>query len=83
MPQLDGCELIRIFSEVLEVSPGTLSAESAPHNVKGWDSGKAMEIVVTLEEMLNLEFTADELDEMVSIGATQEILKRRGVFIQQ
>jgi acyl carrier protein len=51
--------------------------------VEGWDSGKAMEIVITLEEALNLEFTAGELDEMVSIGATQEILKRRGVFIQR
>lgn len=83
MSRLDGPELIRIFAEVLEVHPGTLSDQSAPHNVKGWDSGKAMEIVVTLEEMLNLEFTANELDEMVSIGATQEILKRRGVFIQR
>jgi acyl carrier protein len=83
MPQLDGSELIRIFAEVLEVNPATLSEKSAPDNVEGWDSGKAMEIVITLEEALNLEFTAGELDEMVSIGATQEILKRRGVFVQR
>jgi len=83
MSQLDSPELIRIFAEVLEVNPETLSEQSAPKNVAGWDSGKAMEIVVTLEEALNLEFTADELDEMVSIGATREILKRRGVFIQR
>ena len=83
MSQLDQRELIRIFSDVLEVSPGTLSEQSSPQNVQGWDSAKSMEIVVTLEEALSLEFTAEELDQMVSIGATKEVLARRGAFLQR
>ena len=82
MLQLEQRELMRIFAEILEVDPRTLSEQSSPDNVKGWDSAKSMEIVITIEEALNLEFNADELAEMASIGATKEILIRKGVAIQ-
>jgi acyl carrier protein len=82
MSGLDQRELMRIFAEILEVDPGTLSDASSPDNVPGWDSAKSMEIVITIEEALNLEFEADELNGMVSIGATKEILSRKGVVVQ-
>jgi len=50
MLQLDESELIRIFAEVLEVSPETLSEKSAPDNVHGWDSGKAMKLLSLLRK---------------------------------
>jgi acyl carrier protein len=83
MSQLNQDELVRIFAEVLEVDPHTLTDQSCANNVKGWDSAKSLEIVITLEEAVSFEFDAEELSEMVSIGATKQILIRRGVFIQQ
>ena len=80
--QLEQRELMRIFAEVLEVDPGSLSEQSSPDNVNGWDSAKSMELVITIEEALNLEFNADELAEMASIGATKEVLVRKGVVFQ-
>lgn len=82
MSQFDQRELLRLFAEILEVDPVTLSEQSSPDNVKGWDSAKSMEIVITIEEALSLEFTAEELQEMVSIGATKELLIRKRLFIQ-
>ncbi|MGH9405786.1 MAG: acyl carrier protein [Terriglobia bacterium] len=82
MPQLDQRELMRIFAEVLEVDRNTLSDESSPQNVQGWDSAKSMELVITIEEALNLEFTAEELERMESIGATKDILRSKGVLLQ-
>jgi acyl carrier protein len=83
MARLSRPELVRIFADVLEVDPESLSEESSPENVSGWDSAKSMEIVITLEEALDFEFSAEELAAMASIGATKEILVRRGVFTAQ
>lgn len=83
MTHLNRTELVKIFAEVLEVDPDVLSERSSPENVANWDSAKSMEIVITLEEALNFQFSAEELDEMHSIGATREILVRRGVFVDQ
>ena len=83
MSKLNQRELVQIFAEILEVDPASLSDQSAPDNVKGWDSAKSLEIVVALEETLGFEFSAEELSEMASIGATREILTRKGIFIQQ
>jgi acyl carrier protein len=82
MLRLDQRELMRIFAEVLEVDPSKLSEQSSPDNVQGWDSAKSMEIVITIEEALNLEFSADELAGMSSIGATKAMLLQKGVVIQ-
>ncbi|MGO9648125.1 MAG: acyl carrier protein [Terriglobales bacterium] len=82
MLRLDQRELMRIFAEVLEVDPSKLSEQSSPDNVQGWDSAKSMEIVITIEEALNLEFSADELAGMSSIGATKAMLMQKGVVIQ-
>jgi acyl carrier protein len=68
-----------MFAEVLGVDPGTLSARSSPENVAGWDSLKSMEIVILLEEELGVEFSADEISELVSIGAMEDVLARKGV----
>jgi acyl carrier protein len=83
MSQLNQAELMRIFAEILEVDPSMLSEQSSPENVQGWDSAKSMEIVITIEEALSLEFSAGELAEMTSIGATKEILIRRGMVIPE
>jgi len=82
MLRLDQRELMRIFADVLEVDPSKLSEQSSPDNVQGWDSAKSMEIVITIEEALNLEFSADELAGMSSIGATKAMLMQKGVVIQ-
>ena len=79
MSQLSEGELMGIFAEILDVDLGTLSEHSSPESVRGWDSAKSMEIVVSMEEALGFEFTAEELEEMTSIGAIKEILARRGM----
>ena len=83
MSRMSEGELMGIFAEILEVDPGILSEQSSPESVRGWDSAKSMEIVISIEEALSLEFSAGELAEMTSIGAIKQILTRRGVVIPE
>jgi acyl carrier protein len=68
MLQFSQSDLLQIFAEVLEVDSRSLPDDSSPENVEKWDSAKSMEIVIMLEEALDLEFSANEIAEMVSIG---------------
>ena len=81
MSQINQAEFMRMFAEILEVDPRSLSEQSSPENVQGWDSAKSMEIVISMEEAFNLEFSATELAGMTSIGAAKEILTERGIVI--
>jgi acyl carrier protein len=83
MTEMSEGELMGIFAEILGVDRGVLSEQSSPESVRGWDSAKSMEIVISIEEALSLEFSAGELAEMTSIGAIKKILTRRGVVIPE
>jgi acyl carrier protein len=66
-----------IASDVLQVAPGSLSAESSPQTVESWDSVQHLNLVLALEEQFAVQFEPDEMDEMKSIGAIAGILAKK------
>jgi acyl carrier protein len=66
-----------IASDVLQVAPGSLSAESSPQTVENWDSVQHLNLVLALEEQFGVQFEPDEMDGMKSIGASAGILVQK------
>ena len=66
-----------IASDVLQVAPGSLSAESSPQTVENWDSVQHLDLVLALEEQFGVQFEPDEMDGMKSIGAIAGILAQK------
>ena len=66
-----------IASDVLQVAPGSLNAESSPQTVEGWDSVQHLNLVLALEEQFGTQFEPDEMDEMKSIGAIALLLAKK------
>ena len=66
-----------IASDVLQVAPGSLSAESSPQTVENWDSVQHLNLVLALEEQFGVQFEPDEMDGMKSIGAIAGILAQK------
>ena len=66
-----------IASDVLQVAPGSLNAESSPQTVESWDSVQHLNLVLALEEQFAVQFEPDEMDEMKSIGAIAGILAKK------
>jgi acyl carrier protein len=73
--------LIQLFAEVLHVDPSELDEESAPENVKEWDSLTAMELVAAIEEKFNVKLSTKEIMKMSSIGRARKALQGKGVLL--
>jgi acyl carrier protein len=63
-----------IAADVLQVNPGSLTAESSPQSVESWDSVQHLNLVLALEEQFGVQFEPDEMDGMKSIGAIAGLL---------
>ncbi|KAF0233623.1 MAG: hypothetical protein FD177_1407 [Desulfovibrionaceae bacterium] len=61
-----------IVSRLMSVSKDTLTPESSPLNVEGWDSLKHMKLMLELESSFGLEFDADQILHMVTIQRIED-----------
>jgi acyl carrier protein len=66
-----------VFSRVFGVSRSSLSAASSPDTIPRWDSFGHIELIEALERTFSLRFVPDEISEMQSLGAIQQVLRRR------
>ena len=72
-------DLIKVFAEVLDCDPASLSDDSSPDNTKGWDSVAAMSLVAAVEETFGVELSTREIIAMRTIGLARQVLRRKGV----
>lgn len=56
----------KIMADLLGVDPKKITDETSPDNLEAWDSLKQMSLVVSLEEEFGIEFTDDQIAEMMS-----------------
>jgi len=75
-------KLTDVFSEILEIPASELSDASSPETTDGWDSAKSMEIVVYLEDLYGVQFSAEEIITMMSIGDVRKLLLEKGLKVE-
>ena len=71
-------KILKIVSQVLEVSLEQLNGESSPDTIENWDSLKYMNLVLALEEEFDVSFSDEEIVEMLSVEIIVEVLKEKG-----
>lgn len=72
--------LARIISDVLRIDEGKITPEIAIHKVATWNSLSHIELVVTIEEVFNIQLTEDDIVAMINVGEIRRILSERGVL---
>jgi len=63
-----------VMSAVFGISNEEINDESSPDTIESWDSLKHMNMVVALEEEFEVEFTDDEILEMMNYALIKSIL---------
>jgi acyl carrier protein len=56
-----------VMSSVFEISDEQINENSSPDTIENWDSLKHMNLVVALEEEFNIEFSDDNITELVNM----------------
>jgi len=68
-----------LFAEVLEVPIDRISDETSPENTPQWDSLRAMNLVLALEEAFDLRLSTKEIVSMRSVGIVRKVLASKGI----
>ena len=64
----------KVMSAVFEIPVEQIQDKSSPDTIESWDSLKHMNMVVALEEEFEVEFTDDEILEMMNYALIKSIL---------
>ena len=66
--------LFKVISQVLNVPLSEINVESSPDNIEGWDSLKHMNLVLAIEQEFNIQFTEEQIIDMLNVALIIEFL---------
>lgn len=65
----------KAFGESFGVEPGSVTLDTAPAQVPGWDSMGHLTLATSLEQAFGVSFDVDELMEMENVRAIVRIIE--------
>jgi len=74
-----GTNLEELLAELLQIPVTKVTADLAMKDLDVWDSLKHMELIATLEQRFELQFSFDEIVSMRSVGDIKRVLSSKGV----
>lgn len=66
--------LASVFQNVFGPELSALRDEDSPETIEGWDSANHVNLVLALEAEFGVEFDADEIGELTSVGRIRQRL---------
>ena len=69
-------QIFNVVSTIMNVEVEHINEDSSPDNIENWDSLKHMNLVVALEETFNIEFSPEDIGEMMSVGLIIAIVNK-------
>ncbi len=66
----------QIMSNTFSINIEKISDDSSPDSIANWDSLKHMQLILSLEEEFGIEFSDNEVVELVSFQKIIDALKR-------
>lgn len=60
--------IFRVIGQVMGVPVEDVNEDSSPDSIQDWDSLRHMNMILALEEEFGLEFTDEQIVEMLSVG---------------
>jgi len=60
--------VFKVVSQILEVPMEDINEDSSPDSIENWDSLRHMNLILGLEEEFGIEFTDEQIVEMLNVG---------------
>jgi acyl carrier protein len=74
-----GTNLEELLAELLQIPVTKVTPDLTMKELDVWDSLKHMEVIATLEQQFELQFSFDEIVSMRSVGDIIRVLSNKGV----
>ena len=72
-------KLKEVLSRIFNISLDMIAEDASPDTIENWDSLRHMNLVLALEEEFNVEFTDDQVVEILSYKLIKIVLKEHGI----
>ena len=76
-----GKNLEELLAELLQIPVTQVTADLTMKDLDVWDSLKHMEVIASLEQQFELQFSFDEIVSMRSVGDIKRVLSNKGVAV--
>lgn len=76
-PYLD--RVRRVFSDVFQVPLDQVTMQSSPETIPTWDSLQHLNLVLALEEEFRIQFTPEEVEQLLSVEVAAAVLEEKRV----
>ena len=73
--------LEELLAELLQIPVAQVTDDLTMKDLDVWDSLKHMEVIASLEQQFDLQFTFDEIVSMRSVGDIKRVLSKKGVAV--
>lgn len=70
-------KLFKIISQIMDIPVEHINEDSSPDTVEKWDSLQHMNLILALEEEFDIQFSDDEVVEMLSVELILLTLKEK------
>jgi acyl carrier protein len=70
-------KVLAVATDVFQVPPSTLGPASSPDTIETWDSLHHLSFVVALEQEFNVQFSPEEIEQLLSIELTTALLEEK------
>jgi acyl carrier protein len=70
-------QILAIASDVLNVPVARLSRNTAPEDVKSWDSVQHIILMMAVEQHFSVSFAPEDIDQATSLGQIAASVERR------
>lgn len=64
-----------VMSQVFQVEPAEITADSSPESIERWDSLKHMQLIMALEDELGVQFPDEAIPELLSYSAIEKMVQ--------
>ncbi len=68
-----------IFSDIFQVPLEEVTAQSSPDTIPNWDSLQHLNLVLALEQEFHIQFTPEEIEELLSVELVAALLDEKRV----
>ena len=67
----------KVIGSVFGIEPSSITENDSPESIDNWDSLRHMNLVVALEEEFEIEFTEEEIMDMLNYKILYTIIKEK------
>jgi acyl carrier protein len=67
----------KVIAEILDIEISSINDNTSPETIESWDSLKQMNIIVALEEEFDIEFSDEDIVEMLNFRLICEAIKEK------